>query len=179
MDTDPLAGGSTGVTNYGAITQDRNTAISSTSSSSGFTQDDADNLPRSRVGSWFARLPSPSLKLVNNGSVARDHLASERTFMAYVRTSLAISSMGTALAQLFRLSEADAAYNLARPLGASLIVMGIMVLILGCLRYFIVQSSLIQGKFPTARVSLAVLSTGLIAFVSIIFGVLLADKDSQ
>ena len=35
-----------------------------------------------------------SLRLENSGSVARDHLASERTFLAYLRTSLAISSCG-------------------------------------------------------------------------------------
>jgi uncharacterized membrane protein YidH (DUF202 family) len=35
-----------------------------------------------------------SLTLVNSGSVARDHLASERTFLAYIRTSLAIASSG-------------------------------------------------------------------------------------
>lgn len=35
-----------------------------------------------------------SLRLVNSGSVARDHLASERTFLAYIRTSLAIASSG-------------------------------------------------------------------------------------
>jgi hypothetical protein len=35
-----------------------------------------------------------SLILTNSGSVARDHLASERTFLAYVRTSLALASMG-------------------------------------------------------------------------------------
>lgn len=34
------------------------------------------------------------LVLENSGSVARDHLASERTFLAYVRTSLAIASTG-------------------------------------------------------------------------------------
>lgn len=42
-------------------------------------------------------LPVPfslSLTLRNNGSVARDHLASERTFLAYVRTSLAFASAG-------------------------------------------------------------------------------------
>jgi hypothetical protein len=33
-----------------------------------------------------------SLVLENSGSVARDHLASERTFLAYVRTSLTIAS---------------------------------------------------------------------------------------
>jgi Domain of unknown function (DUF202) len=35
-----------------------------------------------------------SLSLKNQGSVARDHLASERTFLAYMRTSLAIASTG-------------------------------------------------------------------------------------
>ena len=34
------------------------------------------------------------LRLENSGSVARDHLASERTFLAYMRTSLAIASSG-------------------------------------------------------------------------------------
>jgi hypothetical protein len=37
---------------------------------------------------------SPRLALENTGSVARDHLASERTFLAYVRTSLAVASTG-------------------------------------------------------------------------------------
>ncbi len=41
------------------------------------------------LGNW-----SPTLTLENSGSVARDHLASERTFLAYVRTSLTISSTG-------------------------------------------------------------------------------------
>ena len=37
---------------------------------------------------------SLSLSLRNTGSVARDHLASERTFLAYVRTSLSFASAG-------------------------------------------------------------------------------------
>ena len=37
---------------------------------------------------------SVQLILQNSGSVARDHLASERTFLAYVRTSLTIATMG-------------------------------------------------------------------------------------
>lgn len=35
-----------------------------------------------------------SLILQNKGNVARDHLASERTYLAYVRTSLACASAG-------------------------------------------------------------------------------------
>lgn len=38
-----------------------------------------------------------SLTLENSGSVARDHLASERTFLAYVRTSLSIASAGVGM----------------------------------------------------------------------------------
>lgn len=39
----------------------------------------------------------PNLSLENSGSVARDHLASERTFLAYVRTSLGCSTMGVGM----------------------------------------------------------------------------------
>jgi hypothetical protein len=38
--------------------------------------------------------PHPAMVLENSGSVARDHLACERTYLAYVRTSLAIASTG-------------------------------------------------------------------------------------
>ena len=38
--------------------------------------------------------PNVSLTLENCGSVARDHLALERTFLAYVRTSLALTTSG-------------------------------------------------------------------------------------
>ena len=47
--------------------------------------------------SWRRQIPErwkPALTLENSGSVARDHLASERTFLAYVRTSLTIASTG-------------------------------------------------------------------------------------
>lgn len=51
------------------------------------------------LGAW-----KPTMILENSGSVARDHLASERTFLAYVRTSLTIASTGVgASAQLFSL----------------------------------------------------------------------------
>ena len=49
------------------------------------------DITRARLLEW---LFTPVLVLENTGSVARDHLASERTFLAYVRTSLAFASAG-------------------------------------------------------------------------------------
>ena len=55
---------------------------------------------------WYRRLGHSfqSISLENKGSVARDHLALERTFLAWLRTSLAFSSIGIAITQLFRLN---------------------------------------------------------------------------
>lgn len=59
---------------------------------------------------WYRRLAPNyhSISLENKGSVARDHLALERTFLAWLRTSLAFASIGIAVTQLFRLSTSFA-----------------------------------------------------------------------
>ena len=48
---------------------------------------------------------NPGIILQNSGSVARDHLASERTFLAYVHTSLALASTGVGVVQLFTIAD--------------------------------------------------------------------------
>jgi len=127
-----------------------------------------------------------SLTLQNTGSVARDHLASERTFLAYVRTSLAFASAGVALVQLFRVSVSTSANSplqsgiavesFARPLGATLIAFGIAVLVTGTLRYFAVQRALPKGLFPAARVSVFLQAISLGVLVCIVFGILVAVR---
>lgn len=56
--------------------------------------------------SWWRRVVEKygAISLENKGSVARDHLALERTFLAWLRTSLAFASIGIAITQLFRLN---------------------------------------------------------------------------
>ncbi|KAG2101539.1 hypothetical protein BD769DRAFT_187255 [Suillus cothurnatus] len=123
-----------------------------------------------------------SLVLENKGNVARDHLASERTYLAYVRTSLACASAGVALVQLFTLSNSTNANNqgqggidlqrFARPLGATVVLLGLFILIYGLVRYFMTQAALLRGFFPVARNSIAAMAFALGAVVGIVFGVL-------
>ncbi|EHK40821.1 uncharacterized protein TrAtP1_004181 [Trichoderma atroviride] len=110
-----------------------------------------------------------SLELENKGSVARDHLALERTFLAWLRTSLAFASIGVAVTQLFRLNTDSASANrvdfdhtklqkMGRPLGATFLGISIVTLLLGCKRYFHAQEWILKGKFPASRGTILVMS---------------------
>ena len=86
----------------------------------------------------------PVITVQNSGSVARDHLASERTFLAYVRTSLGLAGAGVALVQLFTMSSLTSKstgvplpaatqrlQKFAAPLGLAAIGLALVVLFTG------------------------------------------------
>jgi uncharacterized membrane protein YidH (DUF202 family) len=106
----------------------------------------------------------------------------ERTFLAWLRTSLSFASIGIAITQLFRLNtslsnspdsssttSAQAKLrHLGKPLGATFIGIAILMLLIGFHRYFEAQHYVIRGKFPASR--------GSIIIVSAIAGALIASS---
>jgi uncharacterized membrane protein YidH (DUF202 family) len=105
----------------------------------------------------------------------------ERTFLAWLRTSLSFASIGIAITQLFRLntslSSAPAQKHpaqhavtpaalspqaklrhLGKPLGATFIGISIVMLCIGFHRYFEAQHYVIRGKFPASRGSIIIVS---------------------
>ncbi|KAF8517413.1 hypothetical protein BU17DRAFT_49813 [Hysterangium stoloniferum] len=137
---------------------------------------------------FIAVLP-PTLILKNTASTARDHLANERTWLAYMNTGLSFVGIGIALVQLLEItafqsmvaqadmvnfSELGAAVKLTtRPLGVTIVFVGLVVPLLGLWRYFKIQQALVEGFFFPARLSAVVLTVVLTTFVVIIFGIFL------
>ncbi|PPJ53483.1 hypothetical protein CBER1_00324 [Cercospora berteroae] len=121
--------------------------------------------------SWWKTLVDKygSVELENKGSVARDHLALERTFLAWLRTSLSFASIGIAVTQLFRLNTAiqpgsgvngttARLRSVGKPLGATFLGISILILLLGFHRYFESQHYVIRGKFPASRGTIIIVS---------------------
>ena len=78
--------------------------------------------------------------------------ALERTFLGYLRTSLALSMVSVIIAQLFRLQHAQNPNNvfgffvLGIPLACVCIGAAIIVLLLGAHRFWRQQNAILRGK---------------------------------
>jgi len=112
----------------------------------------------------------------------RDHLALERTFLSYLRTSLALSSLGVAIAQLFRLQHTATPnpvfgfYTLGKPLACICQGAAIYCLGLGAYRSWRLQNAIIRGKAISGGFELVLLGLG-VAVVMVAFWVLIVAVD--
>lgn len=138
-----------------------------------------------------------SVSLENKGSVARDHLALERTFLAWLRTSLAFASIGVAVTQLFRLNTVRSSApaidyyetiltssdttqhfcRLGKPLGTTFIGISIATLLLGSNRYFECQKWIIRGKFPACRGSVTLMVIMTFALMAASLSIILLEPN--
>jgi putative membrane protein len=81
----------------------------------------------------------------NTTSEARDHLANERTFNAWIRTALGVVALGVAVPKLV---DHEQGAILA---GAGLVLVGGVCLVYASYRYVRVSRMLLAGEFPVAR----------------------------
>jgi putative membrane protein len=98
-----------------------------------------------------------------------DLLANERTFLAYIRTALALQAAGLAVFQFL-----DVAHHVLRPLlGLLLVGIGSYVAVAGYLRYRTNEHNLRTGAEVTSTSSPMVISVAVIA-VPLVSAVILA-----
>jgi putative membrane protein len=114
--------------------------------------------------------PSATPSATPSASRTRDHLANERTFLAWVRTALGLIGLGFVLArmglflrQLAQASGATVAGGV--PLGAELLGVGLAFLLLGTVfsawagwHYRRTSRAIEVGRFEPASISIVVLT---------------------
>ena len=100
----------------------------------------------------------------NAGSRARDHLANERTFLAWVRTALGGLALGIALERFDGDESGDA--NLA--LSVSIIGASLAVLAAATIRYYKVANDLDDDRFTVERHSPAVILVGAVVLAVVV-----------
>lgn len=99
----------------------------------------------------------------------RDHLANERTFLGYLRTSLALSFVGVIVAQLYRLQHVASPdpvfgyYVLSKPIAGIFQVSALCVALIGAHRYWRQQTAMAIGQVVAGGWEL--MAVGVLVFV--------------
>jgi putative membrane protein len=114
---------------------------------------------------------------VENSNRARDHLANERTFLAWVRTSVAIVVFGFAIGRfaiaMRQLTEfqgrGSRTTGFSVWMGMSAILAGVVMVGAGLMRYRKTRAQLDEGKFEPAG-----FIVDLVTILTVLFGLALA-----
>ena len=120
---------------------------------------------------------NPNISFESNPNRARDHLANERTFLAWVRTGAAIVVFGFAIGRFsiaLRQLTALQGHPVHRSgisvwMGATSIVLGVLLVVAGLFRYRRTRDRLDKGTFEPAGFVL-----DLVTVLTVLFGLVLA-----
>ncbi|RHZ46211.1 DUF202 domain-containing protein [Aspergillus thermomutatus] len=108
--------------------------------------------PRKGVLGSIQRFWANNVSLTVPQKSNRDHFALERTFLAYIRTSITVAMQGVLVAQLFRLQRSTAVhaplgyFRVGIPLAVTCHVVAILVALMGAHRFWRQQSAVAHGK---------------------------------
>ena len=115
--------------------------------------------------------------MVENSNRARDHLANERTFLAWVRTSVAVVVFGFAIGRFAVAMRQLTAFQGPAPkaagfsvwMGTISILAGVVMVVAGLSRYRKTRRQLDEGKFEPAG-----FIVDLVTILTVLFGLALA-----
>jgi putative membrane protein len=122
--------------------------------------------------------------MADNPNRARDHLANERTFLAWLRTGVAtivfgfaIGRLSIALQQILQIEGKPApSTGLTAWLGVVAIVAGVLAILAGHMRYHQTGAQIERGTFKPPRFTIDISAFLLAAFGLVLAGYLLWIK---
>ncbi|KAI5927258.1 hypothetical protein F4810DRAFT_649967 [Camillea tinctor] len=108
---------------------------------------------------------------------SRDHLALERTFLGYMRTSTLLALTGVVVAQLTLLQQRDTGFGyslVGRPLSVFCYASAIWTVLSGAFRAWRYQRALVQGKALSGGLELGLISLLVLALAVVFLGLTIA-----
>lgn len=110
-------------------------------------------------------------KETKDSKYIQQHLANERTYLAWVRTSITIMGVGFLITNLhFSTISENMGDVLAQTIGIASILVGMIIIVLATLSYFKKGKEINEQQFIYPRFLITVLSL-LILFIFIVFGI--------
>ncbi|KAI6760516.1 hypothetical protein HG530_009376 [Fusarium avenaceum] len=139
---------------------------------------------KTRLGRFWQDYVSCEVDL----SASRDHLANERTFLGYLRTSVMMSMVGTMVAQLFTLHHEGyhvhgfGYFVTGKPLALTCYAFSIGTILLGAVRTWRHQQTMMRGKALVGGFEIHLLGICSMLLILVFFSLLLGidvSKESQ